>query len=663
MKLAGRTRLWTGRSLRFQGLTLVGALLVVVAIASGVIISSLTSADQQSRAADAAASLRYSAYVYTERITAEENALNEYELTQDASKLVVYERDRQRVVEARSALARMPASGTVAAERVRLLAAADAVQVWTEELLGRIEDRESIPGSFWDEGAALDETLDGEAGIFDLRAGSAANTARDAAAAADQQILTFTLVGRVVGVVGLLMLSWLFFIGNLRPITRLAAAAIQLGADRVAVIPTGEGTQEVRELSHALAVWRGLMDARLRLAEDMAAVNEQVDPDEVLARAGRLLARQFSAALVGISVLDPENELITHLTTEPGLGLGGLNRAPVPPGSPVSHCLRTRRPMLTDARDGRWPASLTEFASRSGLASMVLVPMVSAGDLVGAVALGRRVDQPAFTEADLSRALMTIPHVASSLNVARLIKYLEHANRHKSEFLAHMSHELRTPLNSILGFAQLLAGEEFGSLNARQHRYVAHVTSSGEHLLSLINDVLDLTKVEAGQLEVMSEVVGLKQLLTGCVEEIGPLARHKTQRVVVKARADVSVRSDSRRLRQVILNLLSNAIKFTPEGGVVTLETERDGSEVLIHVRDTGVGIPAAERERIFEAFTQVRTGRTRSEEGTGLGLALSRRLMELMGGSLVLDARPGRGSTFTVRLPAALGAAAPAAV
>ena len=199
--------------------------------------------------------------------------------------------------------------------------------------------------------------------------------------------------------------------------------------------------------------------------------------------------------------------------------------------------------------------------------------------------------------------------------------------------------------------------------NARQHRYVAHVTSSGEHLLSLINDVLDLTKVEAGQLEVMSEVVGLKQLLTGCVEEIGPLARHKTQRVVVKARADVSVRSDSRRLRQVILNLLSNAIKFTPEGGVVTLETERDGSEVLIHVRDTGVGIPAAERERIFEAFTQVRTGRTRSEEGTGLGLALSRRLMELMGGSLVLDARPGRGSTFTVRLPAALGAAAPAAV
>ena len=663
MKLAGRTRLWTGRSLRFQGLTLVGALLVVVAIASGVIISSLTSADQQSRAADAAASLRYSAYVYTERITAEENALNEYELTQDASKLVVYERDRQRVVEARSALARMPASGTVAAERVRLLAAADAVQVWTEELLGRIEDRESIPGSFWDEGAALDETLDGEAGIFDLRAGSAANTARDAAAAADQQILTFTLVGRVVGVVGLLMLSWLFFIGNLRPITRLAAAAIQLSAGRDAVIPTGEGTQEVRELSHALAVWRGLMDARLRLAEDMAAVNEQVDPDEVLARAGRLLARQFSAALVGISVLDPENELITHLTTEPGLGLGGLNRAPVPPGSPVSHCLRTRRPMLTDARDGRWPASLTEFASRSGLASMVLVPMVSAGDLVGAVALGRRVDQPAFTEADLSRALMTIPHVASSLNVARLIKYLEHANRHKSEFLAHMSHELRTPLNSILGFAQLLAGEEFGSLNARQHRYVAHVTSSGEHLLSLINDVLDLTKVEAGQLEVMSEVVGLKQLLTGCVEEIGPLARHKTQRVVVKARADVSVRSDSRRLRQVILNLLSNAIKFTPEGGLVTLETERDGSEVLIHVRDTGVGIPAAERERIFEAFTQVRTGRTRSEEGTGLGLALSRRLMELMGGSLVLDARPGRGSTFTVRLPAALGAAAPAAV
>ncbi|HEX6349673.1 MAG TPA: GAF domain-containing sensor histidine kinase [Candidatus Dormibacteraeota bacterium] len=655
--------LWTRRSLRFQAVTLLAALVTVFLVARGVIITSLADAQQQSHVADAAASLRSSAYVYSERITAEEGALDEYSLTQDASKLVVYERDRQRAIDARVAFALMPASGSVAAERTRLLAAADAVQIWTEELLGRLENQEAIPTSFWDAGAALDETLDAEAGIFDLRAGSVANTAREAAAAADQQILISSLVGVGVGIAGLLLLAWLFFIGTLRPISRLAAVATQLSKGGEAVIPTGEGTQEIRELSQALAVWRRLTDARLQLAEDMAAVNEQVDPDEVLGRAGRLLARQFSADLVGISVLDPENELITHLSTEPGLGLGGMNRSPVPPGSPVSQCLRTRRPFLTDAQDARWPAALTDFAKQSGLASLMVVPMISAGELVGAAALARRSDQPAYTRDDLSRAQMTIPQVASSLNVARLIKYLEHANRHKSEFLAHMSHELRTPLNSILGFAQLLAGEDYGPLNERQRRYVEHVTSSGAHLLSLINDVLDLTKVEAGQLELITESVALKQLLTGCADEIAPLARHKSQRLVVKARGNLSVRADARRLRQVMLNLVSNAIKFTPEGGTVVVETERDGSEVLVHVRDNGVGVPAGERERIFEAFTQVRTGRTRSDEGTGLGLALSRRLMELMGGALVLDARPGRGSTFTVRLPAVAGAAAPAAV
>jgi len=661
--MGSRGRLWTGRSLRFQALVLLGGLLLVVFVASGFIISSLAAADQQQTAAAAAASLRYSAYVYTGRITAEENSLNEYSVTRDLSTLVVYSRDRQRAVEGRATLASMPATGTVAGERARLLAAADAVQAWTDDLQARLVGEVAVPATFYDDGAALDESLDAEAAIFDLRAGSAANTARDAAAAADVQIGNWTLLGVALGTAGLLLLAWLFFIGNLRPITRLIAAATQLSRGGEAELPTGEGTQEVRELSQALAVWRGLTEARLTLTEDMAEVNEQVDPDQVLARAGRLLARQFSADLVGITVLDPENELITHLSAEPGLGLGGVNQVAVPPGSPVSQCLRTRRPLLTDARDARWPAVLTDFAAKSGLASMVLVPMVSAGELVGVVTLARRSSRPAFTTDDLGRALMLVPHVASSLNVARLVKYLDHANRHKSEFLAHMSHELRTPLNSILGFAQLLGEEEYGKLNERQHRYVRHIGSSGAHLLSLINDVLELTKVEAGQLELSLEVVGLRQLLAGCVEEMGPLARHKAQLLLLRARGNLAVRADSRRLRQVILNLVSNAIKFTPDGGTVTLETERDGSEVLIHVRDTGVGVPAEERERIFQAFTQVRGGRTRSEEGTGLGLALSRRLMDLMGGSLMLDSRAGRGSTFTVRLPAAVGAVAPAAV
>jgi signal transduction histidine kinase len=218
-------------------------------------------------------------------------------------------------------------------------------------------------------------------------------------------------------------------------------------------------------------------------------------------------------------------------------------------------------------------------------------------------------------------------------------------------------------LNSILGFAQLLAAEDFGPLNERQQRYVANVENSGAHLLSLINDVLDLTKVEAGQVELEPAVVGLTSLLAACFEEIGPLAQQKSQDLVLAGRGALAVRADERRLRQVILNLLSNSVKFTPHGGTITVETERDGNQVLIRVRDSGVGVPAAERERIFEAFTQVRGGRTRNQEGTGLGLTVSRRLMDLMGGSLVLDMDSGRGASFTMRLPAAVEAEADIAV
>jgi signal transduction histidine kinase len=651
---ATRPGFWSRRSLRFEGVTLVCALVALIGVAGAYIVFSLEAARQQDDAAVSATALRYSADLLVGRMSAEENSLSEYTVTQDASDLLVYARDRQRAQAARESLATIPADGTVAAERARLLVVADELQVWLDDLRVRLESGQPVPPAVYDAGAALDNTLDAETGIFDLRAVGTAATAQDASAAADHQILTATIVGVGLGIAGLLVLAWLFFIGNLRPIGRLAAAASQLSVGGDAVIPIGEGTQEIRELSQALTVWRGLTEGRLTLAEDMAAVNEQVDPDEVLARAGRLLAHQFSAALVGISVLDAEGEPITHLTAEPGIGNSRLSRGPEVPGAPITYCRSTRRPLITDMRDLRWPAAVAEFAAKVRLGSLLLVPMISAGELVGVVAMARRLELAAFTEDDLSRASMTVPQVAASLNAARLIKYLEHANRHKTEFLAHMSHELRTPLNSILGFAQLLAAEDFGPLNERQRRYIANVENSGAHLLSLINDVLDLTKVEAGQLELAPDVVGLAPLLAACIEEMGPLANLKSLSLVLRDRGACAVRADPRRVRQVVLNLLSNATKFTPKGGTITLETERDGSELLIQVRDTGVGVPAAERERIFEAFTQVLAGRTRSVEGTGLGLTVSRRLMNLMGGSLTLNSGPEQGASFTMRLPAA---------
>jgi signal transduction histidine kinase len=227
-------------------------------------------------------------------------------------------------------------------------------------------------------------------------------------------------------------------------------------------------------------------------------------------------------------------------------------------------------------------------------------------------------------------------------------------NEAKSRFMATMSHELRTPLNSILGFAQLLGDTSFGSLNERQGRYVGHIRSSGDHLLALINDILDLSKVEAGQLDLQVETVRLSALLEDCVGDIRPLADAKKLDLRFRASDSLSVRADRRRLAQVLVNLLSNAIKFTPEGGRVSVTASADDDGVVVAVRDSGIGIPASQQQHIFDAFFQVREGRTRQQEGTGLGLALSRRLMELMGGSLSVVSREGRGSTFSVRVPRA---------
>jgi signal transduction histidine kinase len=227
-------------------------------------------------------------------------------------------------------------------------------------------------------------------------------------------------------------------------------------------------------------------------------------------------------------------------------------------------------------------------------------------------------------------------------------------NEAKSRFLASMSHELRTPLNSILGFAQLLQRAEFGRLDERQTRYVDNIASSGRHLLDLVNDVLDLSKVAAGQMEIFYEDFEITALLREAVVKVRPLADNKNLNLVLQTRSRPWVHGDRRRVEQVIWNLLSNAIKFTPEGGGVDVSARAADGMVKIVVTDTGIGIPSDQHERIFEEFTQVDDRRNRSHQGTGLGLPLSRRLVQLMGGTLGLDSEPGRGSTFTVNLPRA---------
>lgn len=228
------------------------------------------------------------------------------------------------------------------------------------------------------------------------------------------------------------------------------------------------------------------------------------------------------------------------------------------------------------------------------------------------------------------------------------------ANEQKSRFLASMSHELRTPLNSILGFAQLLQDPAFGELSERQVRYLGHIRASGHHLVALINDILDLSKVVAGQMEIQSRPVRIKTALDDLRARLGPMADGKHLATTIEAPAELAVLADPTRLTQVLWNLMSNAVKFTPEHGAVAVRACKAQDQVVITISDTGIGIPRSQFDRIFEEFTQVDVGATRSHEGTGLGLALTKRLIDLMKGSITLESEVGRGTTFTMRLPLA---------
>jgi signal transduction histidine kinase len=235
----------------------------------------------------------------------------------------------------------------------------------------------------------------------------------------------------------------------------------------------------------------------------------------------------------------------------------------------------------------------------------------------------------------------------------RLYRELETASQHKSDFLASMSHELRTPLNAIIGFSQVLHEGMVGEVNEKQKEYLEDILSSGNHLLSLINDVLDLSKVEAGQVGLDVSPFSLQEALESGVVMVRERATTHGVQVTLAGNSDVNVvEGDERRVRQVIFNLLSNAVKFTPAGGHVDVRALQVNGEVRVSVADTGPGIAAEDLERIFEEFQQTDTG-LEQREGTGLGLALSKRLVELHGGRLWVDSELGSGSTFVFTLPA----------
>ena len=229
----------------------------------------------------------------------------------------------------------------------------------------------------------------------------------------------------------------------------------------------------------------------------------------------------------------------------------------------------------------------------------------------------------------------------------------ETASRAKSEFLASMSHELRSPLHTIIGFSELLAEGMEGELNDKQRRFVQHIQKDSQHLLTLINDILDLSKIEAGRLEFHTEVIGIEAIVEETVASVVPQAQPKEIAIQTKVSAGLEAWADRVRVHQLLLNLMSNAIKFTPAGGRIQVEATEQGRHVSISVTDTGIGIQPEHHESIFDVFYQVAATTKGVREGTGLGLAICRRLVEQMGGRIWVESEPGKGSKFTFTLPA----------
>jgi signal transduction histidine kinase len=286
------------------------------------------------------------------------------------------------------------------------------------------------------------------------------------------------------------------------------------------------------------------------------------------------------------------------------------------------------------------------------LSRTVIAPILAVQSRVAAIAAG---DFSGHVDVARQDELGSLAANVNEMNdeLGRLYRELETASRHKSEFLANMSHELRTPLNAIIGFSEVLTERMFGDLNPKQVEYLEDIKSSGRHLLALINDILDLSKVEAGQMELNSTRFSLRGVLESGLTMIGERATRNG--IEVRLDMDVTdeaIEGDERKLKQVVFNLLSNAVKFTPAGGHVEVTARDDPGGVRIEVRDDGVGIAPDDQERIFETFQQVGNASPGAHEGSGLGLGLARRFVELHGGEIAVESAPGRGSTFTVVLP-----------
>ena len=441
---------------------------------------------------------------------------------------------------------------------------------------------------------------------------------------------------------------------DVRPFDEREIALLQTFGDQAAIAL--ENVRLFNETKEAL-------DQQRASGEVLAAISNSIaDTSPVFETILDGCERLFAGRIAQINLIGDDG--LVHLGAYHGPGrdeMAALFPIPIDETSATGTMILRRSGLhFADIdRDPDVPARARVGWQAMGLKSMIGAPMLWEGRGVGAIFVGRDSAGP-FSDKDIALLRTFADQAVIAIQNARLFReiqdksrQLEIANKHKSEFLANMSHELRTPLNAIIGFSEVLLERLFGDVNDKQHDYLQDIHSSGRHLLNLINDILDLSKVEAGRMELELARFHLPTAIATAMT----LIRERAQRHDIKLGMDVDpalgeIVADERKLKQILLNLLSNAVKFTPDGGRIDVQAKTTVNEIEIAVRDTGIGIAAADQEAVFEEFRQVGRHYTSKQEGTGLGLALTRRFVELHGGTIRVESEPGKGSTFTFTLP-----------
>jgi signal transduction histidine kinase len=399
------------------------------------------------------------------------------------------------------------------------------------------------------------------------------------------------------------------------------------------------------------------------LGEVSQAVNSTLDLETVLAT---IVAKavQLSGTEGGAIYVFDELEQLFRLRATYGFSedlVAAVQDQHIGASDAIRRVTQDRQPQeIADIRDEP-PSPLREIAMRAGYRARLTVPLVSADKVVGALVIRRK--QPGnfpkgtihLLQTFAAQSVLAIQNAHLFREIEDKSRQLQLASEHKSQFLASMSHELRTPLNAVIGLTEMMVtnAARFGTEKALEP--LRRVNAAGTHLLSLINEILDLSKIEAGKLELNPEPVNLARLIDEVIGTAGQLAEKNKNRLVVEAQENVGVlTADPMRLQQILLNLLSNACKFTKEGEVaLRVRKVADGRDwVELAVADSGIGMTAEQQAKLFQDFTQADSLTARRYGGTGLGLAITRKLARMMGGDVTVTSEPGKGSVFTVRLP-----------